>query len=275
MVTPIAMVVFVTGMLVFAGGKQGPLLNLYLLPIVTSAVTLGHGPTMLTCAMALAGRVALSHYVEGADVATISYGLTAMAEAAPVLLVAVWTTMLADGIRQAGDRLQAASDRDEVTGLLSLKAFTRLLCDEHALACRRRDHYALVLVDVDGLKSVNESLGHEAGNRVLAAVGQALKRSARTADLVGRSGGDEFLVFLSGAGPGISKAVANRIRHNVATTTVDVGGRLHRLTVNIGTAVFPEDGRDVRDLIKVADRAAQIDRENRHPLPLAMTPTSD
>jgi diguanylate cyclase (GGDEF)-like protein len=85
-------------------------------------------------------------------------------------------------------------------------------------------------------------------------------------DIVARYGGDEFVMLLSGAGPAVAKAVANRVRHNVGTTTVDVGGRLHRLGVNIGAAVFPADGRQPRDLIARAGQAMEKDRDSRRPL---------
>jgi diguanylate cyclase (GGDEF)-like protein len=267
------MVLFITSVLAFAGGDRGALLNLYLLPIVATALTLGRAALVLVCILALAGRIGLSHWVEGADVATLAYALTALTEAVPVLLVAFLTRSLAAGIEDATERLQVASDRDEVTGLLNLQAFTRLLAEERERAERRGHHFALLLVDIDGLKSINERFGHDAGDRALAAVAHALRRSARSVDLVARYGGGEFLVFLSGAGSAVARVVANRIRHNVGTTTVELGGSLQRVTVSIGAAAFPTDGRDLRDLMKVADRAVEKDRDDRRPLPLPLAAT--
>jgi diguanylate cyclase (GGDEF)-like protein len=261
-----AMVVFITTVLAASGGGRGPLLNLYLLPIVTSALTLGRGPTILIVSMVLAGRVTLSHFVDGNDVVSLSYGLTVLAEGVPVLLVALLTSMLAADIQDVRQRLEATSDQDSVTGLLNLPAFTRLLEEESTRAGRRGNTFALLIIDIDGLKSVNERFGYEAGNRALAAVGQALRRSSRSVDLVARYGGDEFVMFLSGAGPAVAKVVANRIRHNVGTTTLEIGGNLHRVSVSIGAGVFPTDGRDVRDLIKAADRAVAKDKDSRKPL---------
>lgn len=263
---PVAMVLFVTGLLAFAGGDRGPLLNLYLLPVAAAALTLARRDTLLVIAMVLAARVALGYYAEGSAIATPGYALMLILEGVPVVLIALLTTRLSEHVRDAGERLQAVSDRDEVTGLLNLQAFTRLLHEEHVLADRRGGAYALVLVNIEALKSVNERFGHEAGNKALAAVAQALRRSARSADLVARYGGDEFLLYLSGAGAEVAATVANRIRHNVATTTVDIGGSLHRLAVSIGIAAFPADGRDLRDLMTIADRAAAKDRDSRRPL---------
>jgi diguanylate cyclase (GGDEF)-like protein len=261
-----AMVAFITSVLAFSGGDRDALLNLYLLPIITSALTLGAGPTVLIVTLALTGRMALSHFVEGHDVLTLAYALTVIGEGVPVLLVALLTSSLAADIQDVNERLQARSDQDELTGVLSLQAFTRLMDEERDRAKRRGNNFALLMVDIDGLKSVNDRFGHEAGNRALTAVAQALKRSSRSVDLVARYGGDEFLMFLSGGGPAVAKVVANRIRHNVATTTLQFGGSLHRVTVNIGVAVFPVDGKDLRDLIPAADRAAARDKESRRPL---------
>ncbi|MCC7257654.1 MAG: GGDEF domain-containing protein [Gammaproteobacteria bacterium] len=261
-----AMVFFISAVLAFDGGDHAALLNLYLLPIVTAALTLGRGPTVLVVGMVLAGRVGLSHFVAGVDVLAPGYGLGLMAEAVPVLLVALLTSTLAADIQDANDRLQAMSDHDGLTGLLNLQAFTQLLNDERERAGRRGNPFAVLLVDVEGLKGINDRFGHEAGNRALVAVAQALVRSCRSVDLAARYGGDEFVVFVSGAGAAIARAVANRIRHNVATTTLQFGGNLHRIGVGIGAGVFPADGRQLRDLMNAATRALDKDKESRRPL---------
>jgi diguanylate cyclase (GGDEF)-like protein len=265
-IAAVAMVLFITSALAFSGGDRGALLNLYLLPIVTAALMLGRGPTVFIVGLVLAGRMSLSHFVQGHDVLTLAYALTVMGEGGPVVLVALLTSALAADIQDAHERLQARSDEDDLTGVLNLEAFTRLMDEERERARRRGSNFALLLIDVETLKSVNDRLGHEAGNRALVAVAQALKRSSRSIDLVARYGGDEFLMFVADAGPDIAKAVANRIRHNVATTTLQIGGRLHRVTVSIGAAVFPADGKDLRDLIPAAGRAVAKDKESRRPL---------
>lgn len=262
----VAMVLFVTAVLAASGGDRGPLLNLYLLPVITSALTLGRGPTVLILGLALACRVALAHFVAGADVLTPAWGLALVGEAVPVLLVALLTSKLAADVAEGRERLQARSDQDELTGLLNLQAFTRLLAEETRRAERRGNGFALLVVDIEGLKSLNERFGHEAGDRALCAVAQALRRSCRSVDLAARQGGDEFVLYLSGAGQAVARVVANRVRHNVGTTTLEVGGTLQRVGVAIGFAVFPSDGRDLRDLLAVADRALDKDRASRRPL---------
>jgi diguanylate cyclase (GGDEF)-like protein len=261
-----AMVVFITVVLALSPHNRGPLLGLYLLPVVTAALTLGRGATLLQLALVLLGRLTLGVHMDGTEVLTLNYGLSLVTEAVPVLLVAFLTTTLAGDIRAANRRLRAMSDQDDLTDLLNMDAFARLLKDEHARAAREGSHYALLLVDIEDLKTVNNRHGHEAGNRALRAVAHALRRSSRSVDLVARYGGDEFLVFLSGAGPAVAKVVANRIRHNVFSTTLELGGSLNRVAVSIGAAVFPDDGRDLRGLINAASRATARDKEKRRPL---------
>jgi diguanylate cyclase (GGDEF)-like protein len=253
-------------MLACSGGDRGALLNLYLLPVITAALMLGRAQTVLVIGLVLAGRMSLSHFVQGHDVLTLAYALTLIGEGVPVLLVALLTSALAADIRDAHERLRARSDEDDLTGMLNLQAFTRLVDEERQRAGRRGSRFALLLIDVEGLKTVNDRFGHEAGNRALTGVAQALKRSSRVIDLVARYGGDEFLMFVADAGPDTAKALANRIRHNVATTTLQFGGKLHRVTVGIGAAVFPSDGKDLRDLIPAAARALAKDKDDRRPL---------
>jgi diguanylate cyclase (GGDEF)-like protein len=146
-----------------------------------------------------------------------------------------------------------------------MEAFTRLLNEEQQRADARGGSFALLLVDIDGLKAVNDRYGHEAGNRALKAVAMALRRSARSVDLLARYGGDEFLVLLSGAGPAVARVVANRVRHNVFTTTLQFGGAVHRVSASVGVGVFPEDGRQLKDLVMAAGQSLERDKESRRP----------
>ncbi|KAA0206686.1 MAG: GGDEF domain-containing protein [Proteobacteria bacterium] len=248
LVEAVAMVVFISFALALSGGGHGSLAGFYLLPLITVALTLGPG---LTAGMAgLVGFAAL---------------LTLLIEATPLLLVAMLTSRLAAGVAAAREQLQVMADRDQLTGLLKLQAFTQLVEEERERAIARGSGFALLLVDIDNLKLLNARHGHEAGDRVLAAVAEALRRSSRSVDLVARYGGDEFVLFISGAGPAVARAVANRIRHNVGTTTVEIGGALQRVTVGIGAGVFPTDGRSLLDLSNAAGRALAKDKEGRRP----------
>jgi diguanylate cyclase (GGDEF)-like protein len=159
--------------------------------------------------------------------------------------------------------LEEAANIDGKTGLLNAVAW-------HAQAERllqrsgRADGPRGVLVlDLDHFKAVNDTHGHLAGDQVLAAVAGALRAEVRERDLVGRFGGEEFVVLLAGPGAGAAvslEAVAERIRSRVADLRVEIptpDGPLtvSGLTVSIGGAVAPAEGADLRTLLQIADTA--------------------
>jgi diguanylate cyclase (GGDEF)-like protein len=121
----------------------------------------------------------------------------------------------------------------------------------------------VLVLDLDHFKSVNDTHGHLAGDHVLAAVADVLQAEVRERDLVGRFGGEEFVVLLAGlGGEGSAElaAVAERIRRRVAGLGVEIptpDGPLtvRGLSVSVGCAVMPDGGAELRDLLEVADRA--------------------
>ena len=105
--------------------------------------------------------------------------------------------------------------------------------------------------------------GHEHGDRAIIAVAGAVQRSTRSADIVARFGGDEFIVFLPGANEDTALSVSNRIRQNVYNVMMGVENRMQRLKVSIGVASFPGDGSQMKELMGMADRAMYRDKQFR------------
>src|SRR5208337_4333596 len=110
---------------------------------------------------------------------------------------------------------------------------------------------------------INDSFGHEAGNSAIILVAQCLQRSIRGTDTAARFGGDEFAVLLPGASPEIAEGVVKRVRHNVYKTTLDLRSRMIRCSVSVGVVNYPKDGRDMRELLSMADRNMYRDKELR------------
>jgi diguanylate cyclase (GGDEF)-like protein len=258
-----SMVIFVTGVLWFTGKSSSPLLNLYLLPIILSALTLGRLVTLLQVAVIFICHLLLAAATPGVDIISPLYASQAVGQLAPFLLVAYLTTTLSADITEARERIENLAQTDALTGLYNLRMFNEVWQRVHAAGESDRSPYALLLIDMDKLKDINDSFGHDAGNSAITLVSQCLQRSIRNTDYAARFGGDEFAVLLPGASPEIAEAVVKRVRHNVFKTTLDLRSRMIRCSVSIGVVNYPKDGRDMRELLSMADRKMYRDKELR------------
>jgi diguanylate cyclase (GGDEF)-like protein len=258
-----SMVIFITGVLWFTGKSSSPLLNLYLLPIILSALTLGRPVTLLQVAVISMCHLLLAAATPGVDVVSLVYASQAVGQLAPFLLVAYLTTTLSADITEARERIENLAQTDALTGLYNVRMFNEVWQREHGSAERDRGVYALMMIDMDKLKDINDTFGHEAGNSAITLVAQCLQRSIRATDYAARFGGDEFAVLLPGASPEVAEAVLKRVRHNVYKTTLDLRSRMIRCSVSIGIGNYPKDGRDMRELLSTADRKMYRDKELR------------
>src|ERR1700730_12147472 len=258
-----SMVVFITGVLWYTGKSGSPLLNLYLLPLILSALTLGRFITLAQMAGIAVCHFALAAATPGVDVASMAYASRAIGELAPFLLVAYLTTALSADITEAREHIENLAQTDALTGLFNVRRFNELWQREHAACERDQKPYALLMIDMDKLKDINDSFGHDGGNSALMRDPHGLQRSIRGTDFAARFGGDEFAVLLPGASPEVAEAVVKRVRHNVYKTTLDLRSRMIRCSVSIGVANYPKDGRDTRELLSVADGNMYRDKELR------------
>ncbi len=154
------------------------------------------------------------------------------------------------------------AEHDALTGLPNRTLFMDRL--EQALAAVARQHrqFALMFIDLDHFKAVNDNHGHEAGDAVLQEVAQRLRRCVRRVDTVSRLGGDEFVVLLADIG-GVDQAahVAATIMQSVARPIEAEAGPLS-LSVSIGIAICPSDGEDPKTLLRHADVAMYHAKES-------------
>ncbi|MGH8198001.1 MAG: GGDEF domain-containing protein [Steroidobacteraceae bacterium] len=258
-----AMVAFITIVAMQTGGSASPMVNLYLLPIVVVAMTLARrGALVIFAAVALAW---LSVIVgEGPLPPAAELLARLFGELGPYALVAYLTQALAGTIMTARRRIEEMAERDSLTGMLNLRTFKSILNREHLLRSHgSRGGYAILLVDMDDLKVLNDEHGHQTGNRAITSVAGAIQRAIRTTDMAARYGGDEFVVFLPEATPEVAETVAQRIRNNVFRSLFPVGERLQRMTVSVGAASYPRDGAQHDDIVSAADLRMQRDRELR------------
>jgi len=258
-----SMVAFVTAVLWFTDKSSSPLFNLYLLPIILSALTLRRLVTLLQVAVIALCHLLLASASPHTDVLSLAYASQVVGQIAPFLLVAFLTTTLSADITEARERIENLAQNDALTGLYNPRAFNQIWQEEHGRCEGGSGTYSLVMVDIDRLKEINETFGHEAGNSAITLVAQCLQRSIRASDSAGRYGGDEFAVLLPGASPEIAESVVKRVRHNVYKTTLDLRSRMIRCSVSIGVVSYPKDGRDLRDLMSAVEHKMYRDKELR------------
>jgi diguanylate cyclase (GGDEF)-like protein len=151
------------------------------------------------------------------------------------------------------ERVKAVAKTDALTGVLNRRGFTEAVERELARARRHDRPFVLAYVDVRGLKAVNDSEGHLAGDELLKGVATLLTESARADDVVGRIGGDELGLLLVEQSGESADAVTSRIRAQVATRREALGLRT-RWDLTVGTAAFPDDGGTFDELLDAADR---------------------
>ena len=150
-------------------------------------------------------------------------------------------------------RLLASSDH--LTGLSDRRVFTERLSAKLADARRDGGGFAVLCIDLDRFKTVNDSLGHPVGDALLRKVAERLRNVAREGDVVARLGGDEFAIIQGGAGqPQAAEALAARLVDLIGRTYV-VDGHMLNIGASVGLALAPHDGEDSHALLKNADLA--------------------
>jgi len=157
--------------------------------------------------------------------------------------------------RAAEARLHHMAHHDVLTGLCNRFSLQDRL--DQAMAQARREHepLALMFIDLDRFKVINDTLGHHIGDELLIEVSQRLRQSVRECDVVARLGGDEFVILLSGIGQtGVLARLAEKLVQNVGEP-YQLSGHALYTTPSIGIAIFPTDGATVDTLMKNADAA--------------------
>ena len=165
---------------------------------------------------------------------------------------------LAIALRQIADQLELEriSSTDGLTGLMNRRAFQHSLDTAIARARRNQTSGALIYVDLDNFKAINDNYGHESGDSVLREVADILTSRSRAYDLVARIGGDEFVVWLDGVDFSIARRRAGELAMALAELSRHSGDGLPRLGASVGIVEFdPDRDDDTRQLVARADRA--------------------
>lgn len=146
-------------------------------------------------------------------------------------------------------QIRYQATHDALTGLANYREFLEALEREVRRAGRGHHGFAVLLLDLDDLKRINDRMGHLAGNRALKRLTSVIKENCRETDLAARYGGDEFAVLLIDADEAMARRVAERIETGMARDREEPA-----LTVSIGASVYPGEGRTAQELLETADQ---------------------
>lgn len=234
----------------------------------------GWGRVILYTVFGTAVCVAAALYVDSFNFPGMDDGRRARAilidVGLPIVLAVPLLLFFTSKLRElaiAHKRLTVYASTDSLTQVMNRAAFSTLV-EAYLTEVRlheERAKGALLIIDADNFKSVNDHYGHDRGDEALVAIANAIKSILRAPDLVGRLGGEEFGVFLPGATTEQAELVAERIRQNVSDAAFTPGGAQHILSVSVGGAVF-EKQLPFAELFRLADQqlyAAKHDGRNR------------
>jgi len=176
----------------------------------------------------------------------------------PIVLAVPLLLFFSNKLRElaiAHRHLTIYASTDSLTQVMNRAAFSTLV-DAFLKEVRSAEHRAsgaLLIIDADNFKAVNDRYGHDRGDEALISIAQSIKSMIRAPDIVGRLGGEEFGVFLPGANRDQAERVAERIRSTVNDVAFLPDGRAHPLSVSVGGAVF-EATLPFADLFRLADQ---------------------
>jgi diguanylate cyclase (GGDEF)-like protein/PAS domain S-box-containing protein len=166
--------------------------------------------------------------------------------------------------RTAEERVRHMAQHDPLTNLPNRLLFSDRLNQALARAKREKEHIALLFVDLDKFKPINDLHGHDVGDLVLKEVARRMRQCVRDSDTVARIGGDEFIILLSSVGSSNDAfLVAEKVRSAIARGYALAGLQLN-ISSSIGISIFPDDGDDVRTLSKNADNAMYRAKQAGH-----------
>ncbi len=229
------------------GGTASPLVLVFFLPVVFSSMSYPLTSVAVVGLASVASYLSVALIAGGMSTAfQISFALLLLCTAA----MSAWQTQNHKGQNRL---LALASRTDPLTGCLNRRGFQERAVAEIAELTRRGTRGAVVALDIDHFKPVNDTFGHAAGDELLCWFGRTLEAAVRPGDAVGRLGGDEFAVMLSELGPHEVRAATERLEKAL-------GDRAH---ASLGIALFPDDGTDLETLSRCADARLYASRRGR------------
>ncbi len=253
------------------GGASSPFFPLYYLSLMAVAMRFDLRQAIVACAV-YAFAYAVAYFVTW-DGSANEFGVLAL-RCVYMLFIAVGVGQLAkeentrslqvdeiDRLNTENAKLLSRSEKaariDRLTGLLNRGSLEKDAMRELRRAKSSDGYLSILFCDMDRLKRINDELGHDAGDKVMRHVGAALKRGLRSQDLVGRYGGDEFVIVLPNLTRETAFDRAEQIINHMSTVNEQLPDDL-AIGLSVGIATFPFDAQDYQTLVKVADQAMYL-----------------
>ena len=166
------------------------------------------------------------------------------------------------GMEHLNEELKTASRVDGLTGLYNRRYWQERFDEMHKLCVRREKPSTALMLDIDHFKRINDTYGHQAGDKVIKMLAALIKRCVRETDLAGRYGGEEFAIILNDSSVEDAKVVAERIRQLAQRLVVEHEGESISFTVSLGLAQFSPDFKGAMAWLECADQALYEAKEN-------------
>ena len=166
------------------------------------------------------------------------------------------------GMEHLNEELKTASRVDGLTGLYNRRYWQERFDEMHKLCVRREKPSTALMLDIDHFKRINDTYGHQAGDKVIKMLAALIKRCVRETDLAGRYGGEEFAIILNDSSVEDAKIVAERIRQLAKRLVVEHEGESISFTVSLGLAQFSPDFKGAMAWLECADQALYEAKEN-------------
>ena len=250
-----AAILFLTTLVLLTGNSSSPFFYLYPL-LVGGAALIAAPPVTLIFTIETAVAYAVAAFsgpmdpaTTRATVARVGINLTAL------VLLAYAGMVVARVQRRTRDAAIRLSTVDSLTDLYNRAFFFNAVDHEIQRGRRFRRGFCLLMMDLDGLKSINDRYGHYQGDVVLRGVAQLIRAGLRGIDVAARYGGDEFVALLPETDPSGAYVVAEKIRQMVSELVVEADGREITSSLSIGVVTYPDDGQTADELMIAADEA--------------------
>jgi diguanylate cyclase (GGDEF)-like protein len=256
-----AMIAFITYILWSTGKIESPMLSLYILAIITTASTLDKKITLLEMGLISACVLFLTFTPSVLAKMNLTQAIRFLLMLFPFWLIAYFAKMMADEIRNSKNKLEQFALMDELTGLYNYRATMQLAEKELQRAMRYRRSFSVVMCDIDNFKTINDTHGHNAGNTLISLVAKTLFKNLRTLDIVGRFGGDEFILVLPEQDEKGGYQAGRRLLTLIGDTYYTVANTEIKITVSMGVATYPNHGGELSELIKKADEALYASKQ--------------